>query len=296
MENEEIKLSGNTLDHSHSTEEQNEVTPKRGKSVEKRESVSKKKRTKGVYWDLEQEDAVRIFIKSKDEAEKNLVYNKHLRHQIDQMVETIVRRYKLWWPDWDEKSQFADMTSHLLMKFDKFNPDLGKKSYSYFGTILVNYARGEKNRIQKEINKKDSIEESSETTRSFDNDITHSYVEDFKENIPRINLMERMMDSIKTLLYEKNYQKETVTVNTVEHRNIVSEIKVGEALIPMLENYCVFMPEDMGHKFMKQNIYLQLQEMTRLNRKDVLIGLKPFKGLFVELLNDKKTEDTFIMS
>ena len=52
------------------------------------------------------------------------------------MVESIIRRYKLY-PPQDENfdETFNDTLSFLMTKIDRFNPNSGYKAYSYCGTV-----------------------------------------------------------------------------------------------------------------------------------------------------------------
>ena len=59
------------------------------------------------------------------------------------MIESIIRTYKLYRKSYEFIDLHADALSFLITKFDKFNPETGKKSYSYFGTIIKNYLYSE---------------------------------------------------------------------------------------------------------------------------------------------------------
>ena len=59
------------------------------------------------------------------------------------MIESIIRRYKLYRKDMDYNDVHTDAHSFLMTKVDKFKPAKNKKAYSYFGTICKNYLMGQ---------------------------------------------------------------------------------------------------------------------------------------------------------
>ena len=58
------------------------------------------------------------------------------------MIESIIRRYKLYRKRETFDELHSDTVSFLMTKVHKFESGLGKKAYSYFGTISKNYILG----------------------------------------------------------------------------------------------------------------------------------------------------------
>ena len=54
---------------------------------------------KKPYFGPDQEEAVRIFLTATTYTEKNKVYNEFLRAPLNKMVESIIRKYKLYRDD-----------------------------------------------------------------------------------------------------------------------------------------------------------------------------------------------------
>ena len=98
-----------------------------------------KKRTKRGYFYEREEKAVTDYLASQDAEEKNKIFIEILEPAFTKMVESIIRRYKLFIPDEEFEETFNDTMSFLLSKLDTFNPDRGYKAYSYCGTICKNY-------------------------------------------------------------------------------------------------------------------------------------------------------------
>jgi hypothetical protein len=58
------------------------------------------------------------------------------------MIESIIRRYKLYRKGETFEELHGDTVSFLMTKVHKFDTGIGKKAYSYFGTIAKHYILG----------------------------------------------------------------------------------------------------------------------------------------------------------
>ena len=97
-----------------------------------------KKKTNRNYYGVDQEAAVVSFLNAKNVAEKEKIYREFLQEPINKMIESIIRTYKLYRQSYEFNDLHADTLSFLMTKFDKFKPEKGKRSFSYFGTICKN--------------------------------------------------------------------------------------------------------------------------------------------------------------
>ena len=95
-----------------------------------------------LYFGPDEEEAVVRFLECNDEIERNAIYNKWLRAPFDKMIESIIRRYKLYRKGVSFEDLHSDTLSFLITKADKFDKDSGKKAYSYYGTICKHYILG----------------------------------------------------------------------------------------------------------------------------------------------------------
>ena len=114
-----------------------------------------------------------MFLTASTYEEKNEIYNEYLRAPLDKMIESIIRRYKLYRKGMDFNEIHVDTHSFLITKVDKFKPAKGKKAYSYFGTICKNYLMGQIIKDQKEQNRKISYEDISTSLESRPDLIYH---------------------------------------------------------------------------------------------------------------------------
>jgi len=236
-------------------------TPNQEKEVKKRGRKPKNNN----YFDVREETAVRMFLTASTYTEKNEIYDEYLRGPLDKMIESIIRRYKLYRKDMDFREIHHDTHSFLITKVDKFRPAKGKKAYSYFGTICKNYLMGQIIKDQKEQNRKISYED---ITSKLENrpDMIY-YIEN--EKIEPTEVIAKFLDELNDYIENNDLNN--------------NELKLGYALVELFENYNqIFIGTD-NNKFNKNIILLSLREMTNMSTKEIRTSMKKFKNLYYEL-------------
>ena len=223
-------------------------------------------RTQKIYFGEDQEKAVVNYLESTDEAEKNKIFNEYLREPLIIMVESIIRRYKLYRKDLEFEEIHTDTMSFLITKINKFDHTKNHKAYSYFGTICKNYLMGAIQKDTKEQNRQVSYDDISSDIESRP-DLSYvidEYVVDYRDVIIKL--------SIDLELFIEN---EDLTEN---------EQKLGYALLEIFNNFDKIFQVGDGNKFNKNLILLSLREMTSLSTKEIRISLKRFKKLYDGIL------------
>ena len=225
-----------------------------------------RKPTQLNYFDVREEMAVIRFLETDCPHERNKIYNEFLLKPLDKMISSIIRRYKLYRKDMDFTEIHTDTHSFLITKIDKFKPSKEKKAYSYFGTICKNYLMGQIIKDQKETNRKISYEDIS---TSLENDEGYAYYIE-NDNVDSERIIYHFL--IKLELFIKN---ENLNEN---------EVKLGQALYDLFDNYeNIFVGND-NNKFNKNIILLSLREMTNLSTKEIRGSMKKYKNMYFELV------------
>lgn len=241
-------LSGNTSDT---------TSRKRGR----------KPKTNTNYFDVREENAVKMFLSASTFEEKNEIYNEYLKAPLDKMIESIIRRYKLYRKGMEFNEIHVDTHSFLITKVDKFRPTKGKKAYSYFGTICKNYLMGQIIKDQKDQNRKISYEDISSSLEKRPDLIYYLEHEKVEPN----QVIEHFLKDMEKFMDDGNLNK--------------NEVKLGYALIELFENYdTIFIGND-NNKFNKNVILLSLREMTNMSTKEIRTSMKKYKSLYYELVN-----------
>jgi hypothetical protein len=251
-----------------------------------------RKANPNLYWGEEQEQAVVDFLSvgevieiqmegaktparviwsgdTTEERERNRIYRDCLMKPLNKMVESIIRRYKLYSKHMEYEDLHSDTLSFLIMKFHKFKPDKNKKSYSYFGTIIKRYLIGTLMKEDKKMRTLISYEDIS-TTLENDEELSYS-IDDYTMNLGEL------MGSVS-----KEIKKELVD-------NILSdnEINVGTALIKILDDWeNLFDTVPGNNKFNKNLILYYMREMTSLSTKDIRNSMKRYKVIYEVIKKD----------
>ena len=83
----------------------------------------KPKERKGYFYEKE-ETAIIQYIHEENTEEKNRIFNTVIYPALTKMIESIIRRYKLFIPDEDFSQNFNDTISYLLTKIHHFKPQI----------------------------------------------------------------------------------------------------------------------------------------------------------------------------
>jgi len=219
------------------------------------------------YFGPPQEEAVRVFLTATTWDEKNTVYNTFLRDPLIKMIDSIIRRYRLYRPDMEFTDIHTDTLSFLVTKMDKFKPAKGKKAYSYFGTICKNYLMGQIMKDNRDRNRKISYEDIS---YSIEQDEKYSYVLPDGDDVPVEKIILKLIEDIKEFV--------------ANNRLNINEEKIGYCLIDVFENYQTIFIAGKGNKFNKNIILYQLREMSGLTTKEIRSSLRPYKNMYKDIL------------
>ena len=241
-------------------------------SLETENTTQKKKGRKpktNNYFDEREENAVRMFLTASTFDEKNKIYNDFLKDPLDKMISSIIRRYKLYRKDMDFEEVHMDTHSFLMTKMDKFKPSKEKKAYSYFGTICKNYLMGQIQKDQKETNRKISYEDISSDIDNMPNMVY--YIDN--DEITTEQIISKFLDELKISMDEKNVTEQ--------------EVKLGEALHDIFQNYStIFQDTTNNNKFNKNIILFELREMTNLSTKEIRNSLKRYKKIYFKIVSE----------
>ena len=240
-----------------------------------------RKRKNDLYFGPEQEEAVVKFLESEDIQERNAIYNKWLREPLNKMIESIIRRYKLYRKGETFEDLHSDTLSFLITKAHKFEHSKGKKAYSYYGTICKNYLLGLLIGDEKELKRLHAYDDfmpELENKKEYQYELEEP---DFSVN----GFISKLITEIKDEMSGKTQiGKKKISEN---------EYKVGLALIEILQNWDTTLDlMSGGNKFNKNTVLESMRNYTNLNTKDIRIAMKRYKTLY-NLIKIKGLENGF---
>ena len=256
--------------------------------MSEKKTRGRKPKTK-PYFGQEQEEAVREFLSlgglvedentqdgyrwtgsTEDVVKRERIYREYLRAPLNKMVESIIRKYKLYPKSLTYEDAHSDALSFLMIKFHKFKPDKNKKSYSYYGTVCKHYLLG---KLIKEDKKMKSILPYEDYSISIENDEDKSYTID-EDDLDLTVFIKKISDTIK-----EEMESKILTEN---------EFKVGSSLVRILDEWDNIFSDESGKnkKYNKNLILLYMRNMTSLTTKDIRNAMKRYKVIYQVLKDD----------
>lgn len=223
----------------------------------------KPKTYKEGYFYQKEEDAVMMYIQSDSAEEKNRIFEEILRPAFKRMIESIIRRYKLYPKGEDFQTTFSDALAFIISKMVKYKQENGR-AYSYIQTICKNHLIGKIN------------EQNKTTLRSIpyedlliELDEDEKFVYEMDEDTSETNdLILAVIEEINTLISKENNKLNK------------NEILVGRAISQMLENWDELFVNIGSNKFNKSSILLYIKEATNLPVKDITNSMRKYKALY----------------
>lgn len=225
-----------------------------------KESAAEK--NSSMYFSDVEEEAFRRYCESDNKDEKDRIYNEHLRAPFEKMSESIIRRYDLFTPGEDFDDTMNDVMSHLITKINKFDPSKNTKAYSYCGTICKNYLLHKRQKAMDDQQKKVSYES------LYSGGLSDSRSEGPAEFETTTFPQEMLRRAVATV-------KEMVRKPEINGLNS-NDVKVGEAIITMLENWNDIFLEMESKKYMKSQVLMFLRDTTNLSAKQIRESKKKF--------------------
>jgi len=292
-----------------------------------------RKRVRKGYFYEDEEQAVIDYINETDIAVKNRIFNTYLYPALTKMIESIIRRYKLYVPDEEFAQTFNDTISYLLTKIGNFKPEIlvyekmdkeldgdcayvydfelenviqdvnsgspeflkvecsdenGNiwydyyqkiekhfKAYSYCGTVCKNYLFFKNIQFCKKQERTTPYDTVSDV---FENDVKYS-----EEEKKHVTLAESLIKSVSVEIRDMVDDASRLNLNE-------NQIKVGNALCNLLDNWEELLREDGSNKLQKSLVLYYLREQTNMTTKEVRDNMRSYKKAYY-LLKKAKIED-----
>lgn len=222
------------------------------------------------YWYEDEENAFLEYLSASTKDEKEKIFNEKLLTAFTKMTESIIRRYNLYPPDETFQETFDDTMSFLMTKIENFNPESGYKSYSYCGTIIKNYLIYKINQFAKNQKRNSSYDAyDTEEMSSINDAMRYSYNDDSSKLAFLNELMKKTAKDIQEVVDEP--EKNKLSEN---------QIKVGKALVELLNNWEDLFSRMGSDKFNKSSILLFLKETTLLSTKEIRDSMKSYRSMY----------------
>jgi hypothetical protein len=231
-------------------------------SLTKKGQVRKRKpKEPRVYFTQETEDAIIEYLTTKDETERNKIYNERIAYAFYKLSENIIHTFKFYYTDMDTIEELKhEVISFLLEKLHLYNQDKGK-AFSYFGTIAKRYLIVYNNNNYKKLQEKVDIEELDE-----DENTKYKSLHDKGEDIDPNNFIDQYVKYIDTHLYTLFPKSQ--------------DAKTADAIVEL------FRKRESLDIFNKKALYIYIREITDTSTPQITKITKKLKTLYVKLYNE----------
>lgn len=251
-------------DNQNLTNEISSIEQETPKSKKRGRKPNPDKRT-GYFYE-EEEQAFREYVESTDKRFRDRIFKEKLYPAFTKMIESIMRRYRLFTPSEDYNDTFNDTMSFLITKVNNFDFSKGYKAYSYCGTVAKRYLLLKRTQDMKK----------RETVLSYDQvfasggDNRTNFDKDQAAVSFNTELISRNIEKIQHILSPENNEK----INEKERQ-------VGYALLEILMNWeQIFSNLSNDKKFNKTSFLYFVKEYTQLSTKDVRDAMKKYKDIY----------------
>jgi len=212
------------------------------------------------YITSETDAQIKIYLESNDLVVKHEIFNTCIKPAFEKLIENQIYVYGFYTID-DVETLKRDALANLYEMLPKFDPNRGKKSFSYFNVVCKNWfiqkIRERDKRMKGMVSTDTNFDLDGEIAKSNSTHIMRPHEDDITDREFWKSLFENM-DVWRKLLLKK------------------TEKQVLEAVIFMLQNpYMITI-------YNKKAIYLYLRELTGLSTKQVVVNLKKIKDLYVK--------------
>lgn len=128
-----------------------------------------RKKSKANYFTQETEDYIIKYNQSDDPEYRSKIFRQHIYYPFWKLAENIIHTFKFYYMDVDQVEDLKHEIVSVIVeeKIMKFDPTVGAKAYSYFGTIIKRWLINYNNNNFKKLKRQKSfevVEESYEIT------------------------------------------------------------------------------------------------------------------------------------
>ena len=220
---------------------------------------------KNYYFTQETEDAIILYNKSENPAERNRIYSKDIDYPFDKLAENIIHTFKFYYFDVSPDEVKHEVVSFLVMNMHKFKEGKGK-AFSYFSVVAKNYLILNNNANYKRYKTHHDL-----------------IVLDSKKNARKAAADKVVQEDNKLFvkLLIKYWEENIFKVFSKER-----EIAVADAIVEL------FRRSGTIENFNKKALYILIREMTGIRTQYITKVINVMKKHNVKLINEFKTTGT----
>ena len=220
-----------------------------------------RKRTKKQYFTQDTDAAIKEYLASSDQDERNKIFKTRIHYPFYKLAENLIHTFKFYYTEVDTLEDLKhEVICFLLEKLDYFKPEKGTKAFSYFSIVGKNYLiLYNNNNYKKKKQKADPLEadEDEGVLYQLGRDERKKEIKDF------IDYLTEYIDKHMFTMFKKP-----------KDRKVSDAINV---LFKRRENLEIFN---------KKALYIYIREMTDVDTPVITKVTKKLKILYKKLYNE----------
>jgi hypothetical protein len=226
-----------------------------------------RKPSKENYFTQDTEDAIVLYNNTEDRDLKAKIFSDHIYYPFYKLAENIIHTFKFYYTDVDDIEDLKHKIITLLLeeKISKFDPSIGAKAYSYFGTIVKRWLINYNNKNYKQLKRRGTLDEYLDFIEQPEEIIDESALS-LKQYVDRYVV--RMYLELDTL-----FEKE-------------SDRKIADAILTI---FATRVDIDI---FRKKALYIYIREMTDCKTPHLTHVISVLKAEFYKEFHEKLEEGT----
>lgn len=218
-------------------------------------SQTKPKKSK-QYFTKETEDAIILYNQTEDIAERNKIYEQHIKYPFDKLVENLIHTFKFYHFDVSYEDVKTEVVAFLNEKIHKYKPDNGK-AFSYFSIVAKNYL----------------IQHNNNNYKRFKNNDTIDVIDTNRNVINEVNRDEHISEVKEFMEFFIKYMDQNLTVFFSKH----ADIAVADSVIEL------FRQRNNIEEFDKKALYILIRERARVKTTYITKVVKTIKQIYMKM-------------
>ena len=231
----------------------------------KKGTVRKRKPKKAnIYFTQETEDAIIEYLKTKNQDQRNKIFNEKINYSFHKLAENIIHTFKFYYTEVDTIPDLQhEVVAFLLEKLHLYNQNKGK-AFSYFGTIAKRYLILYNNANYKKLKDKAPVEAIDDDKSIYidlvNNDTSNQLIDEVPSYLKQFT---KYIDSNLFTLFPKT-----------------NDARIADALIEL------FRKNENIDIFNKKALYIYVKEMTEASTPQITKIIKRLKVIYVRKYNE----------
>lgn len=217
--------------------------------------MARPKSKKKMYFTQETEDNIVLYNNSEDMAERNKIYEEHIKYPFEKLAENILNTFKFSYFQCSHEDVQREVVSNLVSNMHKYKANNGK-AFSYFSIIAKNFLILYNNGNYKKFKRHTSVDDDEIIYEQKELTFNPRAETKKKELSEFIKLMVDHLEENIDTIYKKDQEK-----------------RIAYAVLE------IFRKSDVIENFNKKALYLFIREMTNCKTQHITKVVNKMKDI-----------------